>query len=160
MSKFIEHYYVSWDEIQDRCVQMARHLKAEGRTFKRILAITRGGLFPAGIIARELGIHHVETICIKTYGGKGEQDVGEPELLKPADPEYLKDTLIIDDLVDTGTTLKYIKPMTENCYFLAVFAKPMGEPMLDLYHMTIEQEKWVMFPWDTRRQYVDPVSAA
>ena len=71
-------------------------------TWRAMLAVTRGGLVPAMIVARELGIREIDTISIKCYD---HQDIGEPVVLKPGNLDVLGDgerILVIDDLVDTG----------------------------------------------------------
>ncbi len=141
-------YYVSWDELYARCHAVAEQIKSSDHNFTKILAVTRGGAIPAGIIAYALNIKNVETISIETYGGKGDQEIGELSLIKNAQPEFFKDTLVIDDLVDTGTTFKHIREKSENCFFAAPFAKPKGKPMIDFYDLDIPQDTWIYFPWD------------
>ncbi|MBL4589917.1 MAG: xanthine phosphoribosyltransferase [Alphaproteobacteria bacterium] len=149
--------YVSWDEFQDRCVDLAYRIKAEGRTFDKILCVTRGGLFATGILSRELNIKAIENVGIAAYAGKQAQDIKKPVFIKKASPEFLENALVIEDLVDTGSTLRFLKPHTKNCMFVAVFAKPEGEDQLDLFQRGVPQDTWVRFPWDTRRRYVDPL---
>ena len=63
--RYHQHFTVSWDQIH-RDVRQLCHLLIE-RDFKGIVAITRGGLIPAALIARELNIRLIDTICIKSY---------------------------------------------------------------------------------------------
>lgn len=147
--------YVTWDEIQGRCLDLARQIMAQDRKFSKILVITRGGMFPAGILARELDIRHIETVCIDTYDTQSRK---EPTLLKAPSPDYCRDVLVVDDLVDTGTTLKLLKSMLSDPLVVTLFAKPEGEALVDLYHEKIAQDVWVRFPWDTYRQYVKPLA--
>lgn len=151
--------FVSWDEIQTLCHELAQEVVARGLRRDKILAITRGGLFPAGLLARELNIKRIETIGIITYdsGSSGIGTAGQASLVKDADPGFLKDCLIVDDLVDTGTTLDFIRPKTDGCSFLTVFAKPEGENRVDLFARAVPQDTWIRFPWDTRRQFVEPL---
>lgn len=146
--------FVSWDEIQHLCTLLARDIIERGLRRDRLLAITRGGMFPAGLLARELNIKRIETIGIVTYDG---MTAGEARQVKDAQPEFLKDALIVDDLVDTGTTLDFLRPLTQNCTFVTIFAKPAGKPKVDLSARDVPQESWVRFPWDTRRQFAEPL---
>ena len=151
--------FVSWDEIQSLCHTLASEIISKGLRRDKILAITRGGLFPAGLLARELNVKRIETIGVVTYdaGSAGIGDAGKANLVKEPDSEFLKDCLIIDDLVDTGTTLDFIRPKTTDCIFATVFAKPQGEDRVDLFAKAVAQETWIRFPWDTRRQFVEPL---
>src|SRR3546814_4200219 len=71
--------------------------------FKGIVAITRGGLVPAAVIARELDVRLIDTICIVSYRDDNSQ--GEMEVLKPVAHDS-EGWLLIDDLVDTGKTAR------------------------------------------------------
>ena len=67
MSENATHYYpVSWEQLHRDAKALAWRL-AESGPFKGIVAITRGGLVPAHIIARELDIRIIDTVCISTY---------------------------------------------------------------------------------------------
>ena len=69
-----------------------------------------------------------------------------------------KDLLIIDDLVDTGSTAKVVRNMLPEAYFATVYAKPAGKPMVDLYITEVSQDTWILFPWDTESQFVSPIA--
>ena len=49
------------------------------------MAITRGGLVPAAIVARELGIRVIETVCVASYDYDEQGDVS---VLKPVGAEH------------------------------------------------------------------------
>lgn len=151
--------YVSWDEIQNLCTQLAEAIIARGLRHGKILAITRAGLFPAGLLARELNIKLVETIGVATYENNeaGIGSAGVAKLIKEPAPEFLDNTLIVDDLVDTGTTMEFLRARSKNCTFVTIFAKPDGEKQVDIYAQKAPQDTWIRFPWDTRRQFVTPL---
>jgi xanthine phosphoribosyltransferase len=124
------------------------------RAWKGIVAVTRGGLVPAAVIARELGIHHIDTVCITSYDW---QNQGEPRILKPVEGSG-KDLLIIDDLVDTGSTAKIVRKMLPEAYFATVYAKPAGKPLVDAYVTEVSQDTWILFPWDSESRFVEPIA--
>ena len=68
------------------------------------------------------------------------------------------DILIIDDLVDTGKTLKIVKEIYPKAHFATVYAKPKGKEMVDTYITEVSQDTWIFFPWDMALQYVAPYS--
>ena len=77
--------------------------------FQGIVAISRGGLIPAAIIARELDLRLVESVCVVTYQ---DEQRGEPVVTKP--PAAAGDGagfLIVDDLVDSGTTARVVRAL-------------------------------------------------
>ena len=146
--------FITWDEIQTHCTSLAQEILARKIPHDKILAITRGGLFPAGLLARELNIRRIETVGITAYDGT---EVSIASLVKEVAPEFLEGTLIIDDLADTGTTLDFLRPSTRDCTFVTIFVKPQGKSRVDLYAREVAQDSWIRFPWDTRRQFVEPL---
>src|SRR5205085_416544 len=151
--------FVSWDQFQRDCKALAWRLLEKNDDWKGIVAITRGGLIPAGIIARELEIKVIETVGAESYKGKAR---GEIKLIKGFNKELVGDGegwLIVDDLVDTGSTAKVIRQMIPKAHLATVYAKPAGEPLADTYVTSVSQDTWIHFPWDTAIQPVETVIA-
>jgi xanthine phosphoribosyltransferase len=152
---------VSWDQFHRDARALAWRLSAEG-PFQAIVSITRGGLVPAAIVARELNIRVIETICVASYAGPGSQ--GELKVLKTVADSILKigggtgkGVLIVDDLVDTGQTAKVVRAALPGAHFAAVYAKPMGRPMVDTFITEVSQDTWIHFPWDTGLAFLPPI---
>jgi len=153
-------FHVSWDQIHRDARALAwrldKHGPGEGGAWKAVVAITRGGMAPAMIIARELDIRMVDTISVKSYH---HQMQGEPVVLNQPDAEMMGDgegVLIIDDLVDSGKTLEVCRALYPKAHFATVYAKPKGEPMVDTFITGVSQDTWIFFPWDMALQYVEP----
>ena len=107
MSETVSHYYpVSWEQLHRDAKALAWRL-AERGPFARIVAITRGGLVPAHIIARELDIRIIDTVCISSYDVETQRAA---EVLKPIAGDG-DGWLIVDDLVDTGATGRIVREM-------------------------------------------------
>ena len=70
---------VSWDQFHRDARALAWRLAALEKNWKAMVVITRGGLVPAAIICRELGIRMIETVCIASYHDYTEQ--GELKVL-------------------------------------------------------------------------------
>jgi len=145
--------HLSWEELHDDACALARHLgKIKSREV--IVAVTRGGLVPAAIIARELDIRPVETLGIASYDGCRQSDV---RLLKPLGADVAVcgdkafDVLVIDDLADTGKTAHVVREMLPNAHFATLYVKPMGRPLVDTFVHEVGQDIWVYFPWDRDR---------
>lgn len=147
-------FHVSWDQLHRDARALAWRL--DGTEWRAILAVTRGGLVPAMIIARELDIRTIDTISIKSYH---KQEQGGMKVLKRPDPDVMQDgdgILVIDDLVDSGRTLDLIREMYPKAHFATVYAKPKGRPMVESYVTEVSQDTWIFFPWDMALQYVQP----
>ncbi len=149
---------VSWDEFHRDARALAWRLSGAG-PFRAIVAITRGGLVPAAIVARELDIRVIETVCVASYD---HIDQGELRVLKTvADSVGSGDegrgVLVVDDLVDTGKTAKLVRDMLPKAHFATVFAKPMGRPAVDTFITEVSQDTWIFFPWDTGLAFQPPI---
>lgn len=156
-----QHFYaVTWDQLHRDARALAWRLIERG-PFEGVVAVTRGGLIPAAIIARELEVRLVETVSILTYG-HGDADWterGEPRVIKP--PAAAGDGagfLIVDDLVDTGTTARVVRALLPRAHFATVYAKPAGRPLVDTFVTEVSQDTWIMFPWDTEPQFSVPLA--
>ena len=152
-------FHISWDQIHRDSRALAWRLEKKGPfdgDWSAVVAITRGGMVPAMIIARELDIRVVDTISVKSYD---HQSQSAAKILKPPNIELMgngKGILIIDDLVDSGRTLEIVKELYPKAHYATVYAKPKGRPMVDSFITEVSQDTWIFFPWDMALQYVAP----
>jgi adenine/guanine phosphoribosyltransferase-like PRPP-binding protein len=152
---------VSWQELHRDAKALAWKLVVGG-PWKGIVAVTRGGLVPAAIVARELDVRIVDTVSIASYD---HMDRGSVRIIKGLSPEAAAKTagkerwLIVDDLVDTGATARAVRELLPGAHFATVYAKPAGKPEVDTYVTEVSQDTWIMFPWDTEPQFVRPIAA-
>ena len=164
-SSFISPYrddiVISWPELH-RDTRVLCHALIQKGPFKGIIAVARGGMIPAALVARELEIRLVDTICASSYEdmegtGEGAQIMrSEVKLLKGVDHDG-EGYLLIDDLVDTGNTARVIRKLLPKAYFATLYAKPMGREFVDLCVKEFSQDKWVYFPWDIDYKFVPPL---
>jgi xanthine phosphoribosyltransferase len=149
---------VSWDQFHRDARALAWRLSGTG-PYGACVAVTRGGLVPAAIVARELGIRVIETVCISSYDYDKQ---GEIRVLKPVGIEVIgrdqgKGVLIVDDLVDTGATAKVVREMLPKAHFATVYAKPAGRPLVDTFVTEVSQDTWIYLPWDMGLQFTPPI---
>jgi xanthine phosphoribosyltransferase len=155
-----KRFIVSWDQFHRDSKALAWRLLEKSHAWKGIIAITRGGLIPSGIIARELEIKLIETIGISSYDDKTQRQV---KVLKGINEKIIgsgEGWLVIDDLVDSGTTAKVIREMLPKAHLATVYAKPAGEPLVDTYVTWVSQDTWIYFPWEIDIQPIDPIASA
>ena len=150
--RYQKTYPISWEQLHRDSKALAWRL-VEIQTWRGIVAITRGGLVPASIIARELEIRLVDTICVSSYDY---QQQGETTVLKAPAAES-DGWLLIDDLVDTGNTARIVRNLLPEAHFATVYAKPAGRPIVDTFITEVSQDTWILFPWDTESQFVQPI---
>ncbi len=153
---------VSWDQFHRDARALAWRLAGSG-PFDALVCITRGGLVPAAIVARELEMRLIETVCIASYHDY--QNQGELQVLKPiCDPILAAHpdgagVLVVDDLVDTGKTVRIVRDMLPKAHFATVYAKPAGRPVIDTFITEVSQDTWIYFPWDMGLSYQEPIAA-
>jgi len=137
---------------------LAWRLSAAG-PFRAVVAVTRGGLVPAAVVARELGIRVVETVCVASYDydKQGEITVLMHVASDICGDDKGKGVLIVDDLVDTGATAKIVREMMPQAHFATVYAKPSGRPLVDTFVTEVSQDTWIYLPWDMDLQFAPPI---
>jgi xanthine phosphoribosyltransferase len=154
-SSFTKTFPVSWDELHRHSRALAWRLLDLG-PWKGIVAVTRGGLVPAAIVARELDLRLVDTVCVASYD---DREQGPVEILKSVAGDGAG-FLLIDDLVDTGRTAEVVRRMLPKAHFATVYAKPKGRPLVDSFVTEVSQDTWILFPWDIAPQFAPPIAKA
>ncbi len=151
---------VSWEELHRNAKALAWKLLDLG-PWQGVIAVTRGGLVPAAVVARELDIRVIETVSVVGY---------EPDDSKPQAAEEAKVVkhaanvgdgegwLVVDDLVDTGRTADVLRKLMPKAHFATVYAKPLGMPLVDTFMTEVSQDTWIYFPWDIEPQFAHPIA--
>jgi xanthine phosphoribosyltransferase len=156
-----KYFPVSWEELHRNAKALAWKLHDLG-PWKGLVAITRGGLVPAAVVARELDIHMIESVSVVGY----HDDDSNPAIRETV--EVLKHPgdfvgngegwLVIDDLVDSGRTIEVLRRMIPKAHFATVYAKPKGKPVIDTFVTEVSQDTWIYFPWDIELQFTQPIA--
>lgn len=137
--------YLNWEEFHRDVKDLCAKIKQSGK-YDKLVAISRGGLIPAGIIAYELNIRHSSVINIATYVGSSHLKLDEVDC-----PEHVgrvdEKTLIIDDLADSGQTFRVMRRQFPQGKYVTVYAKEKGKEEVDVFAREL-REKWIVFPWD------------
>ncbi len=158
-SRYEDEIVISWAELHRDARYLSEILHELG-TWRGIIAITRGGLVPAALVARELEIRLVDTICVSSYsagaGGGAAQEQSEVTVLKGVTGDG-DGFLLIDDLVDTGRTAQFVRRILPKAHFATLYAKPAGRPIVDTCIKEFKQNKWIHFPWDIEYRFAAPI---
>ncbi len=152
---------VSWDQFHRDARALAWRLTSAG-PFTTVVGITRGGLVPAAVVARELGIRVIETVSIASYDYEKQ---GDAQILKVIAPHIVGSDggagiVVVDDLVDTGATLKIVRQMMPKAHYATVYAKPQGRPLVDTFITEVSQDTWIYLPWDMGLQFTPPIGSS
>lgn len=142
--------YVSWEDIYNACLKIFSEIERKNVKIDCIVAISRGGMIPAAILANCLDVRKVIVVNVKLYkeiGVKGKLEIERSLDLEKAD---ISTVLIVDDIVDTGETLEkvreYIADYVWKVYTAAIFVKEWSKVKPDYY--VYRTTRWVIFPWE------------
>ena len=123
-----------------------------------ILAIARGGLLPAGTLGYALSIKNVFVISVEYYTGIGETlefPVMLPPQLNLVDLTDQK-VLIVDDVADTGHTLKavleFVGTSVQEVRTAVIYEKPQSVVKCDFVWR--RTDRWIDFPWSDKAPIV------
>ncbi|AZP36159.1 Xanthine phosphoribosyltransferase [Candidatus Annandia adelgestsuga] len=149
-----DKYVITWYMIQIHARQLSYRLLPSSQ-WKGILAINKGGLILSAMVARELNLMYIDTICISNYNIKN--SIEKINIIKK--PKIKGNNFIlIDDLVNTGKTAQLIRPLYPKSKFVTIFAKPKGKKYVDDYIVDVPQNVWIEQPWETGISYIPPIS--
>ncbi len=135
---------VSWDRLHHDTRLLASQLILDGRSFDGIIAVSRGGLMAAAVLARELELRLVDTVCVGSYRGRVQGDL---QVIKSV-PGAGRGMLVIDDLADTGATARLVRGMLPEAFLVAIYVKPSDRGNVDMFVTEVPQDCWLLFPWD------------
>ncbi|MBB4265268.1 xanthine phosphoribosyltransferase [Roseospira visakhapatnamensis] len=149
---------IPWEIFHRDTRMLAHRILATKVVYKGIIAIARGGLIPACIIARELDIRTVEAVSIASYDDRSQ---GTPRMLKGVDADLVGDGagwLVIDDLVDSGVTASVVRDLLPAATIATVYARVEGQNTVDLFAVPVNSEVWLLFPWDAELSPNEPLA--
>ena len=144
---------ISWEQFHSDARALASKL-INRKDLKKIICVTRGGLFPAAVLARELEIRWIDTICVVGYDE--ESRGSHASLLKVPETDG-EGVLVVDDLVDSGRTGRIIRELMPKAYFVTMYAKPKGQEVVDDFVISVDQDTWILFPWEAELSPASPL---
>ena len=138
--------FLEWVDFHKDVVVLRDKIRESGE-YSKIVAVSRGGLIPTGLLAYMLGIRDVAVVNVSSYfeGGKHLkiEKIDDWERAGKVDEK----TLVVDDLVDSGQTFSVMKKFFPKAKFVSVYTKPEGRGVADIYVKELP-DRWVVFPWD------------
>lgn len=137
--------FLSWEQIHKDSKNLALQLR-DVKEWKGVVAVTRGGMVPACLVARVLDLKAIETFCITTYSY---QDQGTADIRKSLSlPDGGAGWLVVDDMVDTGKTFRIMRENLPKATYAVLYAKPEGKPLADYFAAEYKQTDWLHCPWE------------
>lgn len=143
----ISYSYITYEDMDPLVEILANKIKDSEHVFTGIVIITRGGLHAANLLARKLKIKIFEIIGLESYGEDNSQK--QIRVLKPLElKDGGKNWLIVDDLSDTGDTLRYMQTHFPNAMRACLYVKPKGKDMAHFYAVEVKQNNWLTFAYE------------
>lgn len=153
---------LDWQDIETACLDVSRKIKASGFDADIVLPVLWGGIVPARIIMDILDINRVDCkpIHARSYKDCKSQTDIDIEIHIPKDNYTNCKALIIEEIVDSGRTVKTIMDHLEEYRFMRkniavatlVWRNKSNNMVPDFYHMIIDKE-WIIYPWD-KNEYI------
>lgn len=148
------HLY-NWNDISQLCKELFRKIKASGYRVDVIVAVARGGWVPARILADLLEIK--ELYSVKTeHWGLVATITGQAKITQPLNVKLEgKNVLIVDDVADTGETIKLVKEhvnslLAKEVRIAVIDYKKTSKFMPDYFAAEMEGWKWIVYPWSLK----------
>lgn len=141
--------HLSWNDVEVAVAMLSVRLYENYMCkIDHIVGIARGGLPIATMLAHKLGVERISTISIQTYGGREKtrslKDFYLPTYLFPNEPFVL----VVDDILDSGETMRVIKKYYSEVLRVCLVAKPDGKKFINYEALNVPQSCWVHFPWE------------
>ena len=139
--------YYTWQDFESDCRCLAKELEKDKVEYQQIVAITRGGLFVAGLLSQFLKAVPIETVSIHSYYGSERKRM---EIMKEGTSD--KPTLICDDVIDTGNTALAVKKMYPNSKIVTLHFKSKNKPVIKPDYFMEDTDKWIVYPWEVNEK--------
>ncbi len=152
-------YELTYDKLEEKTEALYNKIEKDNFIPDTILAIARGGWFPARILSdiyssKDIPVDIV-SITTKFYTTIGKTK-SRPILLQQLNQSLFDQRiLIVDDVSDSGTTLKFVKGYAEYMgsrytKIACPFMKPGTKVVPDYYVEEVPNDTWIIFPYESR----------
>jgi len=152
----MEKIYLSWREVEALITKQLPKLRAHN--YNSVLAITRGGIIPAGILAEKLEIPKVLVASVDFYSDD-ENNLDWPVFMQfPIDSLMNGDhVLVVDDLWDKGKEVTCVRERVEQAGGMPTTFVMHYKPHRSIFpddapdFYTAITEDWIIYPWELDR---------
>ena len=144
---------LTWGLFGEAIRALAEDVVRSGYEPSIILAVARGGLLPAAAIAYALDVKNVFMMSVEFYTGVDERlefPIVLPPLLNTVDIAGAS-VLVVDDVADTGATLKLVKDVcaehVADARCAVLYEK--SRSVVKCEHVWRRTDRWINFPWSS-----------
>lgn len=154
----MSNLYVSWSEYNRKIEELACQIRDSGWDFDQIICIAKGGLRIGDIFCR-LFDRPLAILSVESYGGDDRTERGNiifSRDLAKTSPNLGSKVLLVDDLVDSGITLKKSVDWLKHFYGFYVeeirtavlWYKAVSTYRPDFYVDYLEDSPWIHQPFE------------
>ena len=149
----LEFEIPSWDQIYGLLLKLAEAVRKSGFEPDVIVGVSRGGWIPARIMSDLLENPKLANVTVEFYVGVAETK-NEPIITQPVSVSVKdKRVLVVDDLADTGESLKLVnshlkKHGASEVKIATIYYKPWSIIVPHYYEK--ETRRWIVFPWERK----------
>lgn len=159
MDQSVDREVMTWPMFGEASRALAKMVADDGFHPDVVLTIARGGLLPAGSIAYSLSVKNIALINVEYYTGINERlefPIILPSPLDVVDLEGLR-MLIVDDVADTGHTIKAVNDYCEGrireVRTAVLYEKSISAVQCE--YVWKRTDAWIDFPWSDQPPFMD-----
>lgn len=147
---YINKTKLTWNEITTDSITLAKTIKNESPIIAGIVCVTRGGLVASGLLSNLLNVKQIDLLCMSSYNHEEQKQNLLNVLLEPniAKQTLGENWIVIDELVDTGKSIDYVKKILPKAKVYALYSKLLNCKNLDGFVKYYEKDTWLEFPWE------------
>jgi xanthine phosphoribosyltransferase len=134
--------HVTLEEIKQK-LSASPELIARLNEFAKVVVVSRGGFGAISVLSQFLKTRWYDTACISSYSEEKSQGEFNVHKLAPTDEEVL----IVEDMVDTGNTAKFLKQKFPNSKVFSLHYKPAKSVVKPDFYLW-ETDEWIVYPWE------------
>ena len=156
-----EIYNLSWEEVENGAKNILKEIKERNINIDTIIPILRGGATLGNILSNNMDIESSFIHTRRSNSNEINAEFGTTVLIGMTNEDKIagKDILIVDDLLDKGTTMEFVveelqkyNPKSIHIAVLYNFAK-VEDSEKYLVGLSMEEKKWIVFPWEKKIEF-------
>ncbi len=148
-SNAIPKIFISWEEIHEDIKNLAKMIEKDMPNIEGIVLISRGGFVPAGILSYELDVKRCDVLSVVSYEDYSQKDLQVLKLPEDAMKTKGKNWVVVDELLDGGTTVQFAREILPESNIYVVYSKIKEKPSyLNGYVRHTPANAWINLPWD------------
>tara|TARA_Y100000590_G_scaffold70637_1_gene77299 strand:- start:3082 stop:3597 length:516 start_codon:yes stop_codon:yes gene_type:complete len=153
--------HVSWEEYHKKTEELAIKIYNDGWKFNQVVCIAKGGMRVGDIFARLFDVP-LAILSVESYSGEGNKKDKKGSVIFSRDlakttPNIGSRVLLVDDLADSGITLKKSIDWLDHIYGFyldepirtgVIYYKSVSNYKPDYYVDYLKDSPWIHFPYE------------